>query len=191
VLLHGSGGNEADLMPIARRIAPRSALLGVRGRATEEGTNRWFRRFDATTFDQADIRSEAEAFAAFVEGAVAGYGLDADRLVFLGYSNGANFLAAVIQLHPGLVRRAALLRGMQALENPPAADLSDTSVLVLRGRDDPYALNGAELADALVSRSALVDVRELSAGHELAGVDVIETSEWMRRTLSLNYGPDS
>jgi phospholipase/carboxylesterase len=91
VLLHGSGGNEADLMPIARRIAPRSALLGVRGRATEEGTYRWFRRLDATTFDQADIRSEAEAFSAFVEGAVTGYGLDPDRLVFLGYSNGANF----------------------------------------------------------------------------------------------------
>lgn len=100
VLLHGTGGNEADLMPIARRIAPRSALLGVRGRATEEGTNRWFRRVDATTFDQADIRSEAEVFSTFVEGAVAGYGLDPDRLLFLGYSNGANMLAAVIQLHP-------------------------------------------------------------------------------------------
>ena len=184
VLLHGTGGNEADLMPIARRIAPRSTLLGARGRATEEGTNRWFRRFDATTFDQADIRSEAEAFAAFVEGAVTGYGLDADRLVFLGYSNGANILAAVIQLHPGLVRRAALLRGIQALENPPATDLSDTSVLVLSGRDDPYAPNGTELADTLMTRGALVDFRELSAGHELADADVIETSEWIRRTLS-------
>jgi phospholipase/carboxylesterase len=176
----------ADLMPIARRIAPRSALLGVRGRATEEGTYRWFRRLDATTFDQADIRSEAEAFAAFIQGALTGYGLDADRLVFLGYSNGANMLAAVIQLHPGLVRHAALLRGIQALENPPAADLSDTSVLVLSGRDDPYARNGTELADALMARGARVDFRELSAGHELAGTDVIETSEWIWRTLSLN-----
>jgi phospholipase/carboxylesterase len=158
----------------------------VRGRATEEGTNRWFRRLDATTFDQADIRSEAEAFSAFVEGAVSGYGLDADRLVFLGYSNGANFLAAVIQLHPGLVRRAALLRGMQALENPPAADLSDTSVLMLGGRDDPYAPKAAELANALTACGARVDFRELSAGHELAGEDVVETSEWVRRTLSLN-----
>ncbi|GJD93992.1 VOC family protein [Methylobacterium iners] len=186
VLLHGTGGNEADLMPIARRIAPRSSLLGVRGRATEEGTNRWFCRLDATTFDRADIRSEAEAFAAFVEGAVTGYGLSADRLVFLGYSNGANFLAAFIQLHPGLVRRATLLRGMQALENPPAADLSDTDVLVISGRNDPYARDGTELADALRARGARVDFRALLTGHELTGTDVTEASEWITRTLSLN-----
>jgi phospholipase/carboxylesterase len=183
VLLHGSGGNEADLMPIARRIAPRSTLLGVRGRATEEGSNRWFRRLDATTFDQADIRSEAEAFEAFVEGAIAGYGLDADKLVFLGYSNGANFLAAVIQLHPGLVRRAVLLRGLQALENPPAADLSDTSVLVLGGLGDPYATQATELPNALVKRGAHVDVRQLSADHELVGADAVEASGWIKRIL--------
>ncbi|HEY8380575.1 MAG TPA: ring-cleaving dioxygenase [Microvirga sp.] len=185
VLLHGSGGSEADLMPIARRIAPHSTLLGVRGRATEEGTNRWFRRLDAATFDQADIRSEAEAFAAFIEGALIGYGLDADRLVFLGYSNGANFLAAVIQLYPGLVRRAALLRGMQTLENPPAADLSDTSVLVLSGRDDPYGPDASKLVDALMACDARVDARELSAGHELTDADGIEASGWLRRKFRL------
>ena len=89
------------------------------------------------------------------------------------------------------MRRAALLRGIQALENPPAADLSDTSVLVISGRDDPYAPDVAELADALVARGALVVSREVSAGHELAGADVIETSEWIRRTLSLNQVPDA
>jgi phospholipase/carboxylesterase len=183
VLLHGSGGSEADLMPIARRIAPRSTLLGVRGRATEEGTNRWFRRLDATTFDQADIRSEAEAFGAFVEGALTGYGLDADNLVFLGYSNGANFLAAVIQLYPGLVRRAVLLRGLQVLENPPAVDLSDTNVLVISGRGDPYATQVAELANKLVGSGASVDCREISTGHELTDADVIGTSEWIHRTF--------
>ncbi|HEY8566100.1 MAG TPA: VOC family protein [Beijerinckiaceae bacterium] len=186
VLLHGSGGSEADLMPIARRIAPRATLLGMRGRATEEGSNRWFRRLDARTLDQADIRSEAEAFAAFVEGAVTGYGLDPDRLVFLGYSNGANFLAAVIQLYPGLVRRAALLRGMQVLEDPPPADLAAASVLVVSGRDDPYAHHGTELADVLRARGARVESRELPAGHELTGADVVEASEWISRTLSLN-----
>jgi phospholipase/carboxylesterase len=180
VLLRGTGGNEADLMPIARRIAPRATLLGVRGRATEEGSNRWFRRLDATTFDQADIRGEAEAFSAFVEGAVTGYGLDPDRLVFLGYSNGANILGAVIQLHPGLVRCAVLLRCVQALDDPPAADLSETSVLVLNGRDDPYARNAPELARTFMARGASVDSRELSVGHELVAADVMETSQWLR-----------
>ncbi|MFW6024308.1 MAG: VOC family protein [Dichotomicrobium sp.] len=179
VLLHGSGGSEADLMPIARRIAPHATLLGVRGRATEEGTSRWFRRIDTTTFDQADIRSEAEAFSAFVEGAVAGYGLDSDRIIFLGYSNGANFLAAVIQLHPGLVRRAILLRGIQALENPPVADLSETNVLLLSGRDDPFARDAPALADALIARGAHFDFREISAGHKLAAADVTEATTWI------------
>jgi len=181
VLLHGTGGNEADLMPIARRIAPRATLLGVRGRATEEGTNRWFRRFDATTFDQADIRSEAEAFTAFVEGAVVGYGLNADKLAFLGYSNGANFLAAVMQLHPGVVRRAVLLRSIRALDNPPAADLSGTSVLVLNGRDDGLTRNAPAVADALKARGANVETRDLIAGHELTVADVTEAAEWLRR----------
>src|SRR5690606_26130543 len=68
VLLHGTDGNEADLMPLAARVNPRATLLGVRGRSTEEGVTRWFRRFDAVTFDQHDIRFEAGAFAAFVDG---------------------------------------------------------------------------------------------------------------------------
>src|SRR5690606_37756272 len=89
VLLHGTGGNEADLMPFAARLNPRATLLGVRGRSTEEGIFRWFRRFDAVTFDQEDIRLEATAFAAFIEGAVAGYGLDPYTMTYLGYSNGA------------------------------------------------------------------------------------------------------
>ncbi|TVU89153.1 VOC family protein [Vreelandella titanicae] len=184
VLLHGTGGNEADLMPIARRIAPRAMLLGVRGRATEEGTNRWFRRVDASTFDQADIRSEAEAFAAFVEDAVTSYGLDADRLIFLGYSNGANLLAAVIHLHPGIVRRAVLLRGIQVLESPKAADLSGTSVLMLDGIDDNLALTPSTLAKDLRGRGAKVELRRLSATHELSAVDVTASTEWLRQNSS-------
>lgn len=178
-LLHGAGGNEDDLMPVARRIAPRATLLGLRGRATEEHVNRWFRRSDAGTFDQADIRSEAAAFAAFVEGAAIGYGIDPARLSFLGYSNGANFLAAVMQLHPGVVRRAVLLRGIQVLDPPPPADLSGTHVLMLDGRDDPAAREAPRLADDLRARGAQVEARTASGGHELTGADVAETAEWL------------
>ncbi|MGL4237819.1 VOC family protein [Tabrizicola sp.] len=183
VLLHGTGGNEADLMPIARRIAANATLLGVRGRATEEGTNRWFRRIDTATFDQADLRSEAEAFAAFIKGAVTGYGLDMDRLVFLGYSNGASLLAAVIQSHPDVVRRAILLRGFQALENQGAGDLSSTIVLVLDGRDDPLAPHPSTLADLLRASGAKVTVRTLATGHDLSSADVMEAAQWLRQNL--------
>jgi phospholipase/carboxylesterase len=179
VLLHGTGGDEAALMPMARRIAPRAALLGVRGRATEEGLNRWFRRLGALTWDQGDIRAEAEAFAAFAEGAVKGYGLDPERLAFLGYSNGANLLGAAILLHPGVVRRAVLLRGRQVLEQPPAADLSGTGVLMLDGRSDPFADKAATLRDTLLAEGAAVTSRDLAAGHELTAADVAEAGGWL------------
>lgn len=182
VLLHGTGGNEADLMPLARRIAPHATLIGVRGRATEEGSNRWFRRFDAMRFDQADIRNEAEAFEAFIEGAVAGYGLDPEKLVFLGYSNGANLLAAFIQLHPGVVRRAILLRALQPLEEPPAAELAGTRVLLLDGRDDPLAGSAPSLASDLQARGATVEVRVLPAGHDISGADIAEAARWLDGT---------
>jgi phospholipase/carboxylesterase len=182
-LLHGTGGNEADLMPIARRIAPHATLLGVRGRATEDGTNGWFRRMGAAMVDPADLRGETEAFAAFVEGAVTGYGLEADRLVFLGYSNGASFLAAFIALHPGIVRRAILLRGIRAFEGAGAGAITGTRVLVLDGRDDPVVRSTSTLTDDLRARGASVEARSLPAGHDLTGAEVTESARWLRQNL--------
>jgi len=123
--LHGTGGDETDLMPLVRAVAPRATVLGVRGRSTEEGINRWFRRLEMTRFDQDDIRAEAEAFAAFLDGAVAAHGLDRDRITALGYSNGANFAGAVMGLYPGALKRAILLRAMPALDRLPDSDITD------------------------------------------------------------------
>lgn len=179
VLLHGTGGNESDLMPLAHRINPRATLLGVRGRSTEEGVNRWFRRFDAMTYDQADIKAEAEAFAAFVDGAVSGYGLDAGAMAFLGYSNGGNLLGAVMQLHPGIVRRAIMLRSLQVLDEAPEADLTDTSALMLNGVSDPFGHMAPALEDALQKGGAILESRMLSAGHELTNTDAEAAATWL------------
>lgn len=180
MLLHGTGGNEADLMPLARRIAPRATLLGVRGRSTEEGSVRWFRRSDARTFDQQDIRNEAEAFAAFVEGATGGYGLDVGRLSFLGYSNGANLLAAAMRLHPESVRRAILLRGVEVLEDPPSPDLTAVRVLLLSGEADPFGGEAAaRLELALIACGATVDAHTIEAGHALTHLDEQIAGDWL------------
>lgn len=181
VLLHGTGGNEADLMPLAAKLNPRATLLGVRGRSTEEGITRWFRRFDAVTYDQADIRAEAEAFAAFIEGAIAAYGLDPARMTFLGYSNGANLLGAILRLHPGVVRRAVLLRGIEALENAPEVDLAGTDVLLLTGARDPFGRMAPALEASLKAGGAALDARIISAGHELSDEDLRTTAKWLAK----------
>ena len=179
ILLHGTGGNEADLMPLAHRINPRAALLGVRGRSTEEGITRWFRRFDPVTYDQADIRAESEALAAFVEEAVRAYALDTGKLSFLGYSNGANLLGAMMLLHPGVARRAILLRAVAALEEMPQADLAGTTALMLNGERDPFARMAPALESALRDGGAVVEAKTIAAGHELSPEDVGLVRDWL------------
>lgn len=180
VLLHGTGGSEADLMPLAHRIAPHATLLGVRGRSLEEGSVRWFRRIGMTDFDQDDIRSEAEAFAAFMEGAVAGYGLDPATMIFLGYSNGANFAAAVMGLQPGVIRRAILLRAMPVLDLLPDADLRDTNVLTVAGAHDPFGQRARDLDAWLKACGAAVESATIDAGHQLVPADATLAAEWLR-----------
>lgn len=184
VLLHGTGGNESDLMPLAHRIAPRATLLGVRGRATEEGINRWFRRFDAVTYDQADIRSEAAAFNGFMDAAIQSYGLDAGRISFLGYSNGANLLGALMLLHPGLVRRAILLRGIAVLDDAPAPDLTGADILLLSGADDPFARMAPGLEASLRRAGATLDARTVPTGHDLGASDLEAAQGWLDRQMA-------
>lgn len=181
VLLHGAGSDEAELMPLAHRIAPRATLLGVRGRSLEQGSIRWFRATGPLSFDQADIRSESDAFAAFLEGAATGYGLDRGRMTFLGHSNGANFLAAFMGRHPAAVRRAILLRAVPVLDEPPSVDLSGTSVLLVRGSFDLLTPNAALLADWFTACGASVDVQVLDAGHELTPRDAEVARDWLER----------
>lgn len=183
VLLHGSGGNESDLMPLAGMVAPRATLLGLRGRSTEEGIQRWFRRFSMNDFDQADIAFEADALEAFIEGAIVAYGLDPERMVFLGYSNGANLLAAFLRLHPHIVRKAILLRGIEVLENPPEADLSDASVLLLSGANDLFGGLSAPLESSLRQGGADLDARRLPAGHLIGDEDMRAARDWVQEKL--------
>ena len=181
VLLHGTGGDETDLMPLAARLNPRATLLGVRGRSTEEGITRWFRRYDAVTYDQADIRAEARAFAAFVEEAIRAYGLETERMTFLGYSNGANLLGAVLRLHPGAVRRAILLRGIEVLEDAPKAGLDGVGVLLISGATDPFARMAPALEASLNASGADLETQLTAAGHELAREDVEIAGAWLNR----------
>jgi phospholipase/carboxylesterase len=179
VLLHGSAGSETSLMPLAAGIAPEATLFGLRGRSTEEGTARWFRRFAPLSFDQQDIRSESEAFAAFIEGAAEAYGLDLRTIIFMGYSNGANLLAAMMQLHPGLVHNAILLRPAKVLEDTPDADLSGTRILSLTGDHDLFGAHAPALEDELRQAGAALTALRVPAGHETDQHDIDAARKWL------------
>ena len=181
LLLHGTGGSEADLMPLAARLNPRAILMGVRGRATEEGVARFFRRFAPDVFDQDDIHNEASAFDAFLPEALRGYALDAENLTVFGYSNGANFAAAIMALHPGIIRRAILVRAIPVLNNLPMVDLAGTEVLLLAGSDDPRVSRTRELAMWLTRCRADCDLCLVSAGHDIVAQDLEVARDWLRR----------
>lgn len=180
VLLHGTGGDETDLLPLAQRAAPDATLLGLRGRSTEDGTRRWFRGFAPMLFDQKDIRFEAGALTAFMVEARSAYGLDTSQMTGLGYSNGANFLAATLLLQPDLLaRRAILLRPVPVLDAVPEANLAGVSVLIIAGERDAYRPKSEALADILRTAGATVDLVIVPSGHELTDADAPAIAEWL------------
>ena len=129
LLLHGTGGDENDLLHLGEMISPRSALLSPRGKVLERGMPRFFRRLTEGIFDEADVKRRANELADFVETARDRYGLEAP--VALGYSNGANIAAAMMLLRPQVLAGAVLLRAMVPLAHPPKADLAHRPVLIL------------------------------------------------------------
>ena len=182
VVLHGTGGDEGDLMPLAHRLNPRAAILAVRGRATEEGKLRWFRRLGENLFDQEDIRAEAAAFNAFLAGAIRGYALDPDALMLLGYSNGANMIGAMAQLYPDSVRQAVLLRAMQVLE-PKAEPARGTGrILMVSGQSDHLiASDRSALLEAALSETGFeVQHSTLPLGHWMTDADQAEIANWLK-----------
>ncbi|WP_117192408.1 VOC family protein [Rhizobium terrae] len=179
VLLHGTGANETSMLPFGRNAAPNAMLIGIRGRSTDEGYPRFFRRFDQVTFDQKEIVSETEAFAAFVEEIGPAYGADPKRTALVGYSNGGNMIGAVMQLHPELIRKAVLLRSMNVLESRPSVDLSGAQVLSLSATDDFYGPLAQELENRLRAAGAELTARTLEANHGIGREDEIITRDWL------------
>ncbi|MGV7212331.1 alpha/beta hydrolase [Bradyrhizobium sp. UFLA05-112] len=179
LLLHGTGGDENDLIPLGRMVAPDRALLSARGQVLEGGAPRFFRRLAEGVFDEADVVRRAHDLADFVDATRNEYGIAAP--VALGYSNGANIAAAILLLRPQTLRGAVLLRAMAPLARPPQADLAGKSVLLLSGQHDPIVPPGnvGGLARTLAASGARVESRVLPVGHQLSQLDVNLAREWL------------
>ncbi|HEV2504523.1 MAG TPA: alpha/beta hydrolase [Mesorhizobium sp.] len=185
ILLHGSAADETTLMPLAMAAAPRARLAAVRGRIIQDGDLRWFRRITPTQFDQVSIRTEAHAFAHFIDELITLHSLEPANATFIGYSNGANLVSSTMLLHPGAIRRAVLLRAMPVLDQVPNTDLSDAHVLMITGANDvTYSPFAPALAGLLRAHHAEVDAHVVAAGHEFGAVDGNIISGWLDRQRS-------
>jgi len=177
LLLHGTGGDENDLLPLGEMIAPGATMLSPRGKVLENGMPRFFRRLADGVFDEDDVRRRAVDLADFIVAASARYGVPVP--IALGYSNGANTAAAVLLLRPEALAGAILLT-LPLSETTPV-DLTGKPVLILSGAMDPMMSpeRAARLASLLQSYGAVVEHRTLPSGHELSQTDVNLAKQWL------------
>jgi phospholipase/carboxylesterase len=181
VVLHGTGGDENDLIGIGRAIAPGAAIISPRGKVLENGAARFFKRLAEGVFDPVEVRSSAEELSKFIRAAVLKYGLDPARVFAFGYSNGANVASTVMLIDPGVIRDAILFRPMLVFEPDDTPDLSASSVLISAGRMDPIVPTGSveRLVELLKASRANVTLKWQLAGHNLAPSEVREAADWL------------
>jgi predicted esterase len=181
LLLHGTGGNENDMIPLGRDIDPMAALLSPRGQVLENGMPRFFRRLAEGIFDEEDVVRRAHELADFVGTAAAKYEFDPKRVIAVGFSNGANIAAAILLLRPEVLAGAVLLRAMVPIVPPVLPDLAHVRVLLSSGTQDPIVPveNAERLAAMLRKAGADVALRLEPAGHSLALGDIKAAREWL------------
>lgn len=182
LLLHGTGGDENDLIALGDLLDPAANLLSPRGQVVENGMPRFFRRLAAGVFDLEDLEKRTHALADFVEDSAAGYGFSLEGLTAVGFSNGANIAAALLLLRPGVIRSAILLRAMSPLTPPTVPDLHGTRVLIAAGRQDQMiSPEGSKaLAAQFQEAGAEVSLHWEETGHQLTRPDVDAAREWLR-----------
>jgi predicted esterase len=183
LLLHGTGGNERDLISLGRKLDPSAALLSPRGKVLENGMARFFRRLAEGVFDLEDLRNRTNELADFVAAAAQHYGFPSGNVVAVGYSNGANIAASVLLLRPETLSAAVLFRAMVPLIPDTPPNLSSVSVWIGAGTDDPIipTSESKRLAELLRSAGADVTIRFARAGHGLVDDDIITARNWLEK----------
>jgi len=181
LLLHGTGADEHDLIPLGGNLDPAANILSPRGRVDEHGMTRFFRRISDFVFDEDSIRFEVGALSEFLRAAAAAYGFGLEGTVAVGYSNGANTAASLLLLHPESIGSILMIRGSLPLEPSPMPDLSGKKVLLLNGEIDRLISleNAHKFVELARGAGASVEQHILPAGHEITRQDYVLMREWL------------
>ncbi len=185
LLLHGTGGNEDDLIPIGRMISPRAALLSPRGKVLENGMPRFFRRSAEGVFDQVDLMFRTDELAEFIRDASREYEFNLSRLAAVGYSNGANIAGSLMLRHPRLIKWAALFHPMTPFVPDTLPDLSNVNILITAGTNDPIvSIEQTENLKTLFQDcGAFVNLFWQEGGHTLVKDEINEANRFLAPLL--------
>lgn len=188
LLLHGTGGDENDLLVLGAELLPNANLLSPRGRVQENGMPRFFRRLAAGVFDQVDLARQTDDLARFVQSASDQHHLDPSRVFAVGYSNGANIAASLLLRQPQVLRGAVLLRPMIPFVPETLPNLTGVPVLVLSSREDDIVppRGGERLAHLLRDAGAEVQLSWQPGGHRLGSGDVAAARTWLEEQTARN-----
>ncbi|WP_214763407.1 MULTISPECIES: alpha/beta hydrolase [unclassified Exiguobacterium] len=180
VLLHGTGGTEQDLIPLARRLAPEANILTLRGDVLENGMSRFFRRHAEGVLDLEDLKQQTERFLTFLDDAAAEYGIDRDQMIPLGYSNGANLIGSALY-RKNAFHASLLFHPMVPDRSLTLPDLTGANVFISAGERDPICpkTETEELTSTLRSAGADVELFYHEGGHELRMEEVEAAQTWL------------
>lgn len=180
-LLHGTGGNELDLIPLGETLLPGAAILSPRGHISEQGMARFFRRFEEGVFDLDNLREEAENLAEFLKWAATEYGFDPARVTAIGFSNGANIAHSLLSLHPTALKEVVAIRAMTTFPDLRPEGLEDKRVFISTGRFDPIVSNtdAENLERQLREGGADVTHHWVEAGHNLTREELAVIGKWL------------
>jgi predicted esterase len=186
LLLHGTGGDENDLLPLGRMLDEQAALLSPRGKVLENGMPRFFRRLAMGVFDQEDLVNRTHELAEFITASASEYGFDPGRVFAVGFSNGANIAASLLLLHPDLLAGAVLLRAMAPFEPEMSPDLSGTPVYLAAGRSDQMVPpeSTERLAELLKAAGAEVTLDWQPGGHGIGRTEIEAARSWLKDVVA-------
>lgn len=180
LLLHGTGGNELDLLPLAGMIDDEASVLSVRGNVLENGMPRFFKRLAEGVFDEEDLIFRTKELNAFLDEAAEKYGFDRDNVVAVGYSNGANIAASLLFHYQHALKGAILHHPMVPRRGMELPDLTGKSVFIAAGTNDPICppQESEELQSLLEKANANVELHWENRGHQLTLQEVEAAANW-------------
>ena len=187
LLLHGTGGNEDDLIPLGKELAPNASILSVRGKVLENGMPRFFRRLEEGVFDMEDLKKRTDELAEFIVKSSSAYKFDPESVIAVGYSNGANIAASVLLRRPEVLAGAILFRAMVPFIPTIMPDLSKKSIILLEGLYDPIVskAEAQSLLELFTKTQSSVTLKWQNSGHNLTQEDIVAAKKWLESDSNL------